>query len=501
VQAAAGGLADLNVPDHMFQEHNMAGGGIVAFDEGGHVPGYAGNTDGSLVGGTSNDFALNQYLARRAQIEKELARLSGTPAGQLEEDRAAFAQTFGAPGRFARNTYTGIAAGLGNLEGRVRNLLSGKPEYKTNIDYGRESAPASKAQALTEELANINNAIGQIQKQSGLPAAEQKPQAAPPVPTRPRAPSLGGEVSPYKIDTFTPTEIPKTQAEAELEEAQKLAGKDKAEFMESKKKEREAAGIKDVYGQQFSDIVAEKNKLAEDKATSAWMAALEAGLSITAGDSPYALKNLGVGALKGISSYKDALKEIKQNEKDLRKEGNALERDQQNMLEARVRGDNAEYQTAFDRVQGRRDKIQSIDAQNIVLKNSADQYNVGQKTEANKFSAQQTQENRRAQAQINAHIQAAQISADASTKAAIARILAGQQLNPLEKGKLDKLAEEAYLAYAQDPANKNKTLIPREAYKQNYIATMGGSGGSGYTPSGSLIPGKAGVSRYSLTEE
>jgi len=37
MHAAHGGLAELHVPDHMFQEHNMAGGGIVAFDGGGGV--------------------------------------------------------------------------------------------------------------------------------------------------------------------------------------------------------------------------------------------------------------------------------------------------------------------------------------------------------------------------------------------------------------------------------------------------------------------------------
>ena len=42
------GVASLPVPDHMFNEKNYAGGGIVAFDEGGHVPGYAG-PDGSYV--------------------------------------------------------------------------------------------------------------------------------------------------------------------------------------------------------------------------------------------------------------------------------------------------------------------------------------------------------------------------------------------------------------------------------------------------------------------
>jgi hypothetical protein len=42
------GVASLPVPDHMFNEQNYAGGGIVAFDEGGYVPGYAG-PEGSYV--------------------------------------------------------------------------------------------------------------------------------------------------------------------------------------------------------------------------------------------------------------------------------------------------------------------------------------------------------------------------------------------------------------------------------------------------------------------
>ena len=53
-QVPMGGIANLPVPEEMYggggdEGEGYAGGGIVAFDDGGHVPRYAGDTDGSWV--------------------------------------------------------------------------------------------------------------------------------------------------------------------------------------------------------------------------------------------------------------------------------------------------------------------------------------------------------------------------------------------------------------------------------------------------------------------
>lgn len=481
------GVGALEVPDHMFREERKASGGIIAFDDGGDVKGYAA---GDLVSSMPNyGISLEALLRQRALLAQQLQQLEGSSAGQLEEDRAALMGTVGAPARGLRNFVAGTTSGLQNISGRIQNLIAGEPAYKTNIDYGTEKAPASKVASLKEQLANIDAAINQTQKQGAQPIAGQaspaeKPPVNVPSAVSPGIPSLTGGAGSYKVTPYTPAFIPTEQAQKELAEVEKQAGTWE-EFSGRQKAKREAAGIKDVYEQQFADIVAEKNKVAQDKEKAGWMAALETGLGMLASKSPYLFQALGESSLKGITSYKDAIEKINQNEKDLRKEGNALQRDQQNALEARLRGDETAYQSALDRVTNRRDKIQSIDAQNTVIKNGAEQYNATTSTDAAKTAFIQGQENKRASAQIAAHLETARMSSEG----ALYRALIGAQLTPKDRAEIEERFEKSYERYLNNAGDKPLT---REAYRSLFMKTIG-SGGGGYTASGSVVPASKGA--------
>jgi len=495
VAQAAPGIDNLPVPDSMFSEQSMAGGGIVAFDEGGHVPRYAGVTDGSLVSGSSyrpSMVPVNLVSTRNEalrEIDSQMAFLTSKIQGlggffglsqQTPQQQQEYKALQGQLESLRQQRFSILHSADPKTSSPLGRTLFGEstPSVDTTGDKGMPYMPDSATRkALTAQNA-ATLGIEPAKTPTDKPAAPAAPAAGPGIP------SLASNIAPYKVASYTPDTIPTTQAEQELEEAKKQAGT-WDEFRGRAEERRKAAGIKDVYEQQMKDIQEEKNKVKGDKEKAGWMSLLEGSLAVMANNSPYALQNIGAGAFKGVNSYKDAIKEINQNEKDLRKEGNALARDQQTALEARLRGDETAYNAALERVQGRRDKIQSLEAQNTVISNTAKQYTATQTTEAAKTAFTENQANARANAEIAARIRAAQISADAATKAAIVRALTGQTLDPLEKAKLNKLASEAYAEYTGDPANQGKTLMTRDAFISQYISNLGGGGG-GYTPSGKM---------------
>jgi len=495
VAQAAPGIDNLPVPDSMFQEKSMAGGGIVAFDEGGRVPHFAGVTDGSLVSGSSYRPSMVpvNLVSTRNEALREIDSQMAFLTSKIQGLGGFFGLSQQTPQQ--QQEYKALQGQLESLrQQRFSILHSADPkDPKTSSPLGRalfgESTPSvdttgDKGMPYVPDSATRKALTAENAATLGIEPAKT-PTDKPAAPAAgPGISSLANNLKPYNVASYTPDTIPLTQAEKELEEAQKQAGT-WDEFRGRAEERRKAAGIKDVYEQQMKDIQEEKNKVKGDKEKAGWMSLLEGSLAVMAANSPYALQNIGAGAFKGVNSYKDAIKEINQNEKDLRKEGNALARDQQTALEARLRGDETGYQAALDRVQSRRDKIQGIEAANATITNTAKQYNATQTTEANKTAFTESQANARANAQIAAHIRAAQISADASTKAAIARAIAGQTLDPLEKAKLNKLASEAYAEYTGDPANQGKTLMTRDAFISQYINNLGGGGG-GYTPSGKM---------------
>lgn len=149
-QATEPGLAGLNVPNQMY---NLAGGGIVAFDDGGEVPGYAG-PGGSLVDlvraqqesdpssqyyGTGPTTGLSDFIRQYGSI------MSGLPGrGAYESSIANIQKLLGETrGRSATEAQEDryqrlLEAGLGMMGGT-------SPYAFTNIAQG--ALPAAKAYA------------------------------------------------------------------------------------------------------------------------------------------------------------------------------------------------------------------------------------------------------------------------------------------------------------------------------------------------------------------
>jgi hypothetical protein len=170
--AATGGLTSLPIP-----EQDYAGGGIVAFDEGGEVPRYQGNpVDGSLVrddvfaqqrpsllfnyGGNETQNVAEDPAILRQQLAQAESRLAQTPPGrsraglenQVNELRARVASTPAAPrdAFAAPATASATAPVLDQSAAETARLLrqnTGAPADIAALTTGQAKAAADKAPA------------------------------------------------------------------------------------------------------------------------------------------------------------------------------------------------------------------------------------------------------------------------------------------------------------------------------------------------------------------
>jgi hypothetical protein len=265
------GLAGLPVPDQMFSGQGMAAGGIVAFDDGGDVKGYAG-PDGSyvnpgLIGGPTQESlpwysGINEFLNRNFD--------------------------WSATNRAAREK------GIGD---EVTNpFISGMP--RTDI-----------MQEYLDIRQRVNTGKGSYQDIERMKQIEG--QGVPPTQT----PGGGG---------YVPGQKTQADIQADLDRQRQLA-KDKENAIKNiyapkGGTAKESAKSLADYAKEFRDVVGEdpmQAKLAarmEKMDASAakqaeqapWMALAQAGFGIAAGKSPYALQNIATGALEGVKSYGDA---------------------------------------------------------------------------------------------------------------------------------------------------------------------------------------------------
>jgi hypothetical protein len=280
MQAAHGGLAELHVPDHMFQEHNMAGGGIVAFDEGGPVKHF-------VEGGTSLDDALAQYMERRSKLFNQLHQGAVGPHGSREA----------------------IPARLGgaSLQNEINALDQGIAQIKAQ--QGMPSAQIPPAPAVDSKAPPASD------------TTTDKPQATPTVPGLPDK-SFGfkpltsvydtPEASARIAELKTPVPIGQTREE--------FAGEKPTEqsAIDQQKKFNEAFGVsEDVYKNQAERLKSQEGKLSEQKQTAGWLALAQAGFAAAAGSSPYALKNIAEGGVKGLNEYNTSMDKLQDREDKL----------------------------------------------------------------------------------------------------------------------------------------------------------------------------------------
>ena len=282
------GIADLPVNDSMYQEDSFAGGGIVAFDDGGDVKRFAGSQGSYVIPSktpseywqaiknnnsigksfmynkfeTPYDEAIRYYAGlKNAATDKESQRQLDNAIQELQMQKYHFTRSKEDP------TEKMMQTGL-------KPTFSGKPLPK----------------AVT--LEDIDNKIaGNIN---------------PPPPSADPVKQVKEGATGQKQDE--PIRMTESDAKALEVTGDPFYFEPRPENVAEAQRQR----FKDMYGEDpFTKRGEERLKRMETRAKrmedmAPGMAIMEAGLSIAGGTSPFALQNIGQGALAGVKSYGEA---------------------------------------------------------------------------------------------------------------------------------------------------------------------------------------------------
>jgi len=273
---------------------NMAEGGIVAFENGGSVPGYAagvftGNPEEYIyTGGIGQPFYIDvpSYNPRKP-VDPAVAALKGRKFATKEEAIAAI------------------------------NALS-------NPAAARPSGPFDYPVGAKVDLPKPVN----IPPPPPLPAAAPKPVAA----AKPAAPAAPVP-APAPVDPMAGIKAldttPITAAEAKKQAAELSDSTELRKQLEANEKfttdaydkllgnyEKKIAEMPEAYKGYEARLQKEEAEAATDKDKALGMAIFQAGLGMMSGTSQYAFENIGKGALAGLENYQSALKDLKKAQRE-----------------------------------------------------------------------------------------------------------------------------------------------------------------------------------------
>jgi hypothetical protein len=320
-QMAQGGLADLDVGD-MFNEQSYAGGGIVAFAEGGDtessmnldsMPSLNLNTVGSglatpldaFLGGRPGSFM--QYMLSQA-TGKPVNQALNLNTGKQEPQFAQGGEVQHFEEGGATSRFGDFMRSLGNVGGiQLDKQIGALQAEKEKIrgDIFRAYTPEQKA-AHAQRISEIDAQIADLSTQRrGKSGAVSNAPSTPPGPN-----VMGSQAAADKMfgTQYDPSQSIGYKGAPVKDGASKAIG--------SAYNEERIRSIGD-YGKELQDFLGpdknldlQRERLAKMEGRASrmeqqapWLALLEAGLGTMAGTSPFALTNLGAGAQMGVRSY------------------------------------------------------------------------------------------------------------------------------------------------------------------------------------------------------
>jgi hypothetical protein len=303
------GVASLDTGD-MYQEDSFAGGGIVAFDDGGDVN-YAG---GGMVAFTpGGDVASKRY---QALLEDSYLSPGSLYAGAKDLLGMPFQY------RVAYDPTTDKYMSRRALEGNTPNL-----------DMYRKAAELRK-QGLLAEADTLEKAASSPRiDRPGLaslntPSAGADPgmtfsrdeianiyqSTVPPTKARPVAPPTAADTDVTK-SAPGPAPTPREAGiESLLEDTDGLAEKRMARYKQMVGEDPERARLEELT-KKYETGAAEQERMAP------WMALAKAGFSMAGGKSPFAIQNISEGAQAGLADYvqaRDKLDKLTEKQIDIR---------------------------------------------------------------------------------------------------------------------------------------------------------------------------------------
>lgn len=284
VAEATPGIAGIPMQDPtMFSEQSMAGGGIIAFEEGGDVPSFAGPR-GSYVVGPDPDDLLKSYRSRLAGEEQRYAQdRPEYGLGQI----TSYAQHQNALAKLEQGTKTPYDPAIkyydsiGNLQGKMmaQQQRANWLENPSNLMENAVSATPAKPVVA-------NPAAGQVlPDRTGNISADS---------------SAESNLNPKKTvkapiaERLTYTDIPSADSRFDALKRPELSARDYMAEMQGLVGENEGlAALK-------NKLAGMESKAAKEEEQAPWMALAKAGFAMASGKSQNALQNIAEGAGVGI---------------------------------------------------------------------------------------------------------------------------------------------------------------------------------------------------------
>lgn len=323
------------------EEMNFAGGGIVAFAEGGDVERY--QFGGDTMGGFTPDFAQSELMSGASAMRAQEAQRAKTLA-ELEQ-KVAFLTSTGAPQAAAARAQLEAFKASGQA-----TLPPAAPAAIAATDSGMDRRLATGSQPKIDSV----KAAAAPKENRGLGGTpEAKAMRQPAAPAAAKAPSvqdakaLAGQFFDTKaqtdaIDQFVRDQEASVAAARERRNEGKPGGKAYSRFEEMLRGEEGRAG---------------KEK---DEATG--VAIFRAGLAMMGGTSPRAFENISKGALAGLDDYTAAMKDMKKAAKERQKAFADIE----NARRAEDREDWKSAQAFEDKAATRMDRAREVGIDGIM---------------------------------------------------------------------------------------------------------------------------------------
>lgn len=292
----------------------MAGGGIVAFEEGGQVPRFQNQGLAELPGGLGiyGQGSFGPQVGDAALMDR-IARIEANPRMRREDKDALIAQArqeFGLPKTTTIPPTTPVPMGA-------------KPTVTP--------APTTPAPTTTQTSPRVesDNVVDKALERKRVEdaAAAQGKQA----PVEPGLPSINSYLKQFEMA------LPKKE-EALSEET----------FMNKR-----AEPMKEYFEKAGATIEKEAARLKSDKEQDFYMSLIQGGLAAAAESGPNALQNIAKGFSVGAGSYKDALKDFRK----ATQENSKMEMDLMRAKAADRKGDMDAYQKHIESVAERNAKI------------------------------------------------------------------------------------------------------------------------------------------------
>jgi hypothetical protein len=282
---AGGGLTTLPIPDDMYDEHSFAGGGIVAFADGGS--------------------ASQKLLAQADQLEREASDPRKYSRAQAMSMRAQAAELRNAAAQSGvGESALGALKAFGTGVGRFFTAPQGEPLVPSGEPTPKSLTPSGYQSNLGQiDLTPFNAGpaagLGAIAPASApvasAPVVPRSPAAAAapniPVPNTPAAETIPA----YMKDLMKPITVGTP--------------------------EEEAAKIEKYLGEPPKMALRTEEEKAAQKNEDLWSALAQIGFGMAAGDSPNALVNISKAASAAIPGMQEAIKERrKENKEDLKQQ-------------------------------------------------------------------------------------------------------------------------------------------------------------------------------------